>query len=102
MEHHTFCRLVSLEQPPKVKFLTLGSKFLYRGCTQVQTHQASTLTDRLAPRFEDTSSKQVSRSLDGAPVGVVDQRLMKDFPGPAGHVSTHGRGVVSAAGTRQA
>lgn len=97
VEHHTFYRLVSPEQPPKAKFLTLGSKFRYSGRTQAQTRQASTLIDRPAPHFERTSSKRVSRSLDGAPIGVVDQSLMKDFPGPAGEVSAYSRGVVSTA-----
>ncbi|XP_058591245.1 band 4.1-like protein 2 isoform X13 [Neofelis nebulosa] len=97
VEHHTFYRLVSPEQPPKAKFLTLGSKFRYSGRTQAQTRQASTLIDRPAPHFERTSSKRVSRSLDGAPVGVVDESLMKDFPGPAGEVSAHGPGAVSTA-----
>lgn len=41
-------------QPPKVKSLTLGSKFCYSGCTQVQTCQASPLTDRPAAHFECT------------------------------------------------
>lgn len=58
-------RLVSPEQPPKAKFLTLGSKFRYSGRTQAQTRQASSLIDRPAPHFERTSSKRVSRSLDG-------------------------------------
>ncbi|XP_040305142.1 band 4.1-like protein 2 isoform X10 [Herpailurus yagouaroundi] len=97
VEHHTFYRLVSPEQPPKAKFLTLGSKFRYSGRTQAQTRQASTLIDRPAPHFERTSSKRVSRSLDGAPVGVVDESLMKDFPGPAGEVSAYGPGAVSTA-----
>uniref|UniRef100_A0A452S387 Protein 4.1 n=1 Tax=Ursus americanus TaxID=9643 RepID=A0A452S387_URSAM len=97
VEHHTFYRLVSPEQPPKAKFLTLGSKFRYSGRTQAQTRQASTLIDRPAPHFERTSSKRVSRSLDGAPVGVVDQSLRKDFPGPAGEISAYGPEVVSTA-----
>lgn len=97
VEHHTFYRLVSPEQPPKAKFLTLGSKFRYSGRTQAQTRQASTLIDRPAPHFERTSSKRVSRSLDGAPIGAVDQSLMKEFPGPAGEVSPYGPGVVSTA-----
>ncbi|KAM9679226.1 band 4.1-like protein 2 isoform 8-T12 [Dama dama] len=95
VEHHTFYRLVSPEQPPKAKFLTLGSKFRYSGRTQAQTRQASSLIDRPAPHFERTSSKRVSRSLDGAPIDAVDQSLMKDFPGPAGEVSA--QGVVSTA-----
>ncbi|XP_036625247.1 band 4.1-like protein 2 isoform X2 [Trichosurus vulpecula] len=91
VEHHTFYRLVSPEQPPKAKFLTLGSKFRYSGRTQAQTRQASTLIDRPAPYFERTSSKRVSRSLDGAPIGVMDQ---KDFSVPAGDVSVYGPGVA--------
>ncbi|XP_012577348.1 PREDICTED: band 4.1-like protein 2 isoform X3 [Condylura cristata] len=97
VEHHTFYRLVSPEQPPKAKFLTLGSKFRYSGRTQAQTRQASTLIDRPAPHFERTSSKRVSRGVDGVPVGVVDQCLVKDFRGPAGEVSAHGPGGVTAA-----
>uniref|UniRef100_H0X399 Erythrocyte membrane protein band 4.1 like 2 n=1 Tax=Otolemur garnettii TaxID=30611 RepID=H0X399_OTOGA len=97
VEHHTFYRLVSPEQPPKAKFLTLGSKFRYSGRTQAQTRQASTLIDRPAPHFERTSSKRVSRSLDGAPIGVLDQSLMKDFPVSAGEISTYGPGIVSTA-----
>ncbi|XP_068794409.1 band 4.1-like protein 2 isoform X10 [Struthio camelus] len=88
VEHHTFFRLISPEQPPKAKFLTLGSKFRYSGRTQAQTRQASNLIDRPAPYFERTSSKRVSRSLDGAPIGISDQSLLRDFPsaraGPAG------------------
>ncbi|XP_075001920.1 band 4.1-like protein 2 isoform X2 [Calonectris borealis] len=80
VEHHTFFRLVSPEQPPKAKFLTLGSKFRYSGRTQAQTRQASNLIDRPAPYFQRTSSKRVSRSLDGAPMGISDQSLLRDFP----------------------
>ncbi|XP_075059178.1 band 4.1-like protein 2 isoform X13 [Mixophyes fleayi] len=81
VEHHTFYRLSSPEQPPKAKFLTLGSKFRYSGRTQAQTREASTRIDRPAPYFERTSSKRVSRSLDGAPIGsITDQSLLKEFP----------------------
>ncbi|XP_074846683.1 band 4.1-like protein 2 isoform X10 [Carettochelys insculpta] len=97
VEHHTFYRLVSPEQPPKAKFLTLGSKFRYSGRTQAQTRQASNLIDRPAPYFERTSSKRVSRSLDGAPVGVIDQSLLRDFSaatvGPAGDLVSDGEAV---------
>ncbi|XP_044280630.1 band 4.1-like protein 2 isoform X9 [Varanus komodoensis] len=96
VEHHTFYRLVSPEQPPKAKFLTLGSKFRYSGRTQAQTRQASNLIDRPAPYFERTSSKRVSRSLDGAPVGIPDQSLLKDFSAAA-MVPTGDR-IVEAAG----
>ncbi|NXJ98461.1 E41L2 protein, partial [Corythaixoides concolor] len=87
VEHHTFFRLVSPEQPPKAKFLTLGSKFRYSGRTQAQTRQASNLIDRPAPYFERTSSKRVSRSLDGAPMGISDQSLLRDFPATAGQAA---------------
>ncbi|XP_040206361.1 band 4.1-like protein 2 isoform X9 [Rana temporaria] len=81
VEHHTFYRLSSIEQPPKAKFLTLGSKFRYSGRTQAQTRDASMRIDRPAPYFERTSSKRVSRSLDGAPMGsITDQSLLKNVP----------------------
>ncbi|XP_027546948.1 band 4.1-like protein 2 isoform X8 [Neopelma chrysocephalum] len=86
VEHHTFFRLVSPEQPPKAKFLTLGSKFRYSGRTQAQTRQASNLIDRPAPYFERTSSKRVSRSLDGAPMGISDQSL-RDFSAAGGQTA---------------
>ncbi|KAI4882701.1 hypothetical protein NFI96_022345 [Prochilodus magdalenae] len=79
VEHHTFFRLTNPEQPTKSKFLTLGSKFRYSGRTQAQTRQASSLIDRPAPYFERTSSKRLSRSLDGAPViSVSDHGLPLD------------------------
>ncbi|KAM5164118.1 band 4.1-like protein 2 [Mantella aurantiaca] len=81
VENHTFYRLSSPEQPPKAKFLTLGSKFRYSGRTQAQTKDASMRIDRPAPYFERTSSKRVSRSLDGAPIGsITDQSLLKEGP----------------------
>uniref|UniRef100_A0A7M4FU37 Erythrocyte membrane protein band 4.1 like 2 n=1 Tax=Crocodylus porosus TaxID=8502 RepID=A0A7M4FU37_CROPO len=83
VEHHTFFRLISPEQPAKGKFLTLGSKFRYSGRTQAQTRQASNLIDRPAPYFERTSSKRISRSLDGAPVGITDQSLLRDLSATA-------------------
>lgn len=58
-------RLTSPEPPTKARFLTLGSKFRYSGRTQTQTRMASSLIDRPAPKFERTSSKRISRSLDG-------------------------------------
>uniref|UniRef100_A0A4W5JYG8 Erythrocyte membrane protein band 4.1 like 2 n=1 Tax=Hucho hucho TaxID=62062 RepID=A0A4W5JYG8_9TELE len=69
VENHTFFRLMTPEAPTKAKFLTLGSKFRYSGRTQAQTRQASTLIDRPAPYFERTSSKRISRSLDGGRPG---------------------------------
>ncbi|KAM4679414.1 band 4.1-like protein 2 isoform 1-T2 [Amazona ochrocephala] len=96
VEHHTFFRLVSPEQPPKAKFLTLGSKFRYSGRTQAQTRQASNLIDRPAPYFERTSSKRVSRSLDGAPMGISDLSLLRDFHA-TGVQTAGGRGIESEA-----
>lgn len=58
-------RLNAPEPPTKARFLTLGSKFRYSGRTQAQTRVASSLIDRPAPSFERTSSKRISRSLDG-------------------------------------
>ncbi|NXS35380.1 E41L2 protein, partial [Pomatostomus ruficeps] len=98
VEHHTFFRLVSPEQPPKVKFLTLGSKFRYSGRTQAQTRQASNLIDRPAPYFERTSSKRVSRSLDGAPMGISDQSLLRDFSATGGQAAGDKIIALEAAG----
>ncbi|XP_077367460.1 band 4.1-like protein 2 isoform X11 [Festucalex cinctus] len=68
VENHSFFRLNAPEPPVTPRFLTLGSKFRYSGRTQSQTRLASTLIDRPAPAFERTSSKRISRSLDGAPM----------------------------------
>ncbi|XP_061777788.1 band 4.1-like protein 3 isoform X8 [Nerophis ophidion] len=68
VEHHSFFRLVSPEEPPK-RFLTLGSKFRYSGRTQIQSRRASSQISRPAPNFPRCISKRnlLSRSLDGAP-----------------------------------
>uniref|UniRef100_A0A671SRA7 FERM domain-containing protein n=1 Tax=Sinocyclocheilus anshuiensis TaxID=1608454 RepID=A0A671SRA7_9TELE len=84
VEHHTFFRLVSTEQPTKTKFLTLGSKFRYSGRTQAQTRQASSLIDRPTPYFQRTSSKRISRSLDG---GIALHLLCLCVTGTLGLVS---------------
>uniref|UniRef100_A0A3B3BDE4 FERM domain-containing protein n=1 Tax=Oryzias melastigma TaxID=30732 RepID=A0A3B3BDE4_ORYME len=72
VEHHSFFRLVSPEEPPK-KFLTLGSKFHYSGRTQIQTRRASAQISRVPPNFPRCMSKRniLSRSLDGVFYGVV-------------------------------
>ncbi|KAM7389955.1 hypothetical protein PAMA_008235 [Pampus argenteus] len=66
VEHHSFFRLVSPEEPPK-RFLSLGSKFRYSGRTQIQTRRASAQISRPAPLFPRCISKRnmLSRSLDG-------------------------------------
>lgn len=81
---HSVHRLVSPEQPTKTKFLTLGSKFRYSGRTQAQTRQASSLIDRPAPAFQRTSSKRISRSLDG---GMAPHLLCLCVTGTLGLVS---------------
>ncbi|XP_042255623.1 band 4.1-like protein 3a isoform X3 [Thunnus maccoyii] len=67
VEHHSFFRLVSPEEPPK-RFLSLGSKFRYSGRTQIQSRRASAQISRPAPHFPRCISKRnmLSRSLDGA------------------------------------
>ncbi|KAM3860329.1 band 4.1-like protein 3a [Diretmus argenteus] len=81
VEHHSFFRLLSPEEPPK-KFLSLGSKFRYSGRTQVQTRRASAQIARPAPHFPRCTSKRytLSRSLDGAPRATPTHSL---FGSPA-------------------
>ncbi|XP_073431912.1 band 4.1-like protein 2 isoform X12 [Dendrobates tinctorius] len=103
VEHHTFYRLSSTEQPPKARFLTLGSKFRYSGRTQAQTREASTRIDRPAPSFERTASKRMSRSLDGAPIGsITDQSLLRDASVSIGDSGVDGLMSGSIATTREA
>uniref|UniRef100_A0A3Q2XNP4 FERM domain-containing protein n=1 Tax=Hippocampus comes TaxID=109280 RepID=A0A3Q2XNP4_HIPCM len=66
VEHHSFFRLLSPEEPPK-RFLSLGSKFHYSGRTQIQSRRASAQISRPAPHFPRCVSKRnlLSRSLDG-------------------------------------
>uniref|UniRef100_A0A1A8JEC3 Protein 4.1 n=1 Tax=Nothobranchius kuhntae TaxID=321403 RepID=A0A1A8JEC3_NOTKU len=83
VEHHTFFRLTSTEMvtTPR-KFLALGSKFRYSGRTQAQTRQASSLIDRPAPRFQRSSSKRNSRSLDGAMAITPDNKSSRPVSAP--------------------
>ncbi|XP_029934697.1 band 4.1-like protein 3a [Myripristis murdjan] len=66
VEHHSFFRLVSPEEPPR-RFLSLGSRFRFSGRTQVQSRRASAQIARPAPHFPRCTSKRytLSRSLDG-------------------------------------
>uniref|UniRef100_A0A8C5MQZ9 Erythrocyte membrane protein band 4.1 like 2 n=1 Tax=Leptobrachium leishanense TaxID=445787 RepID=A0A8C5MQZ9_9ANUR len=82
VEHHTFYRLSSPEQPPKARFLTLGSKFRYSGRTQAQTREASIRIDRPAPHFERTTSNRVSRSLDGGKSSDDIQNVVEEKKQP--------------------
>uniref|UniRef100_A0A3B5LD23 FERM domain-containing protein n=1 Tax=Xiphophorus couchianus TaxID=32473 RepID=A0A3B5LD23_9TELE len=79
VENHSFFRLNAPEPPTKARFLTLGSKFRYSGRTQAQTRLASSLIDRPAPSFERTSSKRISRSLDGGKTSSICMRESRTF-----------------------
>uniref|UniRef100_A0A8C6TKZ6 Erythrocyte membrane protein band 4.1 like 2 n=1 Tax=Neogobius melanostomus TaxID=47308 RepID=A0A8C6TKZ6_9GOBI len=85
VENHSFFRLNAPEPPTKARFLTLGSKFRYSGRTQAQTRVASSLIDRPAPNFERTSSKRISRSLDGGNELYISQlkRSFMEAPPPS-------------------
>ncbi|XP_034756566.1 band 4.1-like protein 2 isoform X15 [Etheostoma cragini] len=87
VENHSFFRLNAPEPPTKARFLTLGSKFRYSGRTQAQTRLASSLIDRPAPNFERTSSKRISRSLDGAPVINITEASSENGREP--HLELH-------------
>ncbi|XP_056283379.1 band 4.1-like protein 2 isoform X10 [Pseudoliparis swirei] len=87
VENHSFFRLTVPEQPAKARFLTLGSKFRYSGRTQAQTRTASSLIDRPAPNFQRTSSKRISRSLDGAPRISITEATSEN--GRESHLDLH-------------
>lgn len=58
VEHHTFFRLTSPEEPAKHRILLpkFGSKFRYSGRTQYQSKQASMQIKRQPPEFQRTLS----------------------------------------------
>ncbi|XP_063758139.1 band 4.1-like protein 2 isoform X13 [Eleginops maclovinus] len=87
VENHSFFRLNAPEPPTKARFLTLGSKFRYSGRTQAQSRVASSLIDRPAPCFERTSSKRISRSLDGAPMIRITEATSENGGDP--HLELH-------------
>ncbi|XP_057679013.1 band 4.1-like protein 2 isoform X3 [Corythoichthys intestinalis] len=89
VENHSFFRLNAPEPPTTPRFLTLGSKFRYSGRTQTQTRLASTLIDRPAPTFERTSSKRISRSLDGAPMISITEARDTTENGHDPHLDLH-------------
>ncbi|XP_019743096.1 band 4.1-like protein 3 isoform X2 [Hippocampus comes] len=88
VEHHSFFRLLSPEEPPK-RFLSLGSKFHYSGRTQIQSRRASAQISRPAPHFPRCVSKRnlLSRSLDGAPSDTPKSSL-NGSPAIAGSTQT--------------
>ncbi|XP_019714941.1 band 4.1-like protein 2 isoform X4 [Hippocampus comes] len=96
VENHSFFRLNAPEPPTTPRFLTLGSKFRYSGRTQTQTRLASTLIDRPAPAFERTSSKRISRSLDGAPmISITEASTTENGHEP--HLELHSDSKVEEA-----
>lgn len=58
VEHHTFFRLMTPEEPSKTRISLprFGSKFRYSGRTQYQSKQASMQIKRMPPEFERTLS----------------------------------------------
>ncbi|KAM4712694.1 band 4.1-like protein 2 isoform 9-T9 [Anableps anableps] len=103
VENHSFFRLNAPEPPTKARFLTLGSKFRYSGRTQAQTRLASSLIDRPAPSFERTSSKRISRSLDGAPViSITEAGSETAENGRDPHLELHSDSKVSVPQTEAA
>ncbi|XP_063350934.1 band 4.1-like protein 2 isoform X11 [Pelmatolapia mariae] len=96
VENHSFFRLNAPEAPTKARFLTLGSKFRYSGRTQAQTRMASSLIDRPAPSFERTSSKRISRSLDGAPmISITEAGRESAENGREPHLELHSDSKVT-------
>ncbi|XP_012772015.3 band 4.1-like protein 2 isoform X15 [Maylandia zebra] len=96
VENHSFFRLNAPEPPTKARFLTLGSKFRYSGRTQAQTRMASSLIDRPAPSFERTSSKRISRSLDGAPmISITEAGRESAENGREPHLELHSDSKVT-------
>ncbi|XP_041661076.1 band 4.1-like protein 2 isoform X10 [Cheilinus undulatus] len=103
VENHSFFRLNAPEAPTKARFLTLGSKFRYSGRTQAQTRVASSLIDRPAPSFERTSSKRISRSLDGAPmISITEAGRDTAENGRDPHLELHSDNKVSVPKTEAA
>ncbi|XP_069014559.1 band 4.1-like protein 2 isoform X10 [Embiotoca jacksoni] len=103
VENHSFFRLNAPEPPAKARFLTLGSKFRYSGRTQAQSRMASSLIDRPAPNFERTSSKRISRSLDGAPmISITEAGRDTAENGREPHLELHSDSKVNVPQTEAA
>lgn len=64
VEHHTFFRLTTPEEPAKHRLLLprFGSKFRYSGRTQYQSKQASLQIKRQPPEFQRTLSRSTNHS----------------------------------------
>lgn len=79
VEHHTFFRLTTPEEPAKHRNLLprFGSKFRYSGRTQFQSKQASMQIKRQPPEFERTLSTRnwANRAIQNG--RILDRDLIK-------------------------
>lgn len=79
VEHHTFFRLMTPEEPAKHRILLprFGSKFRYSGRTQYQSKQASMQIKRLPPEFQRTPSTRnwANRAIENG--RTLDKELIK-------------------------
>ena len=82
VEHHTFFRLMSPEEPHKHRILLprFGSKFSYSGRTQYQSKQASMQIKRNPPEFQRTLSKSFNRSQNYGQTQNNNQNNNKNHP----------------------
>lgn len=80
VEHHTFFRLMTPEEPAKNRILLprFGSKFRYSGRTQYQSKQASMQIKRLPPEFQRTLSTRnwANRAIENG--RILDKDLIKN------------------------
>lgn len=80
VEHHTFFRLMTPEEPSKHRILLprFGSKFRYSGRTQYQSKQASMQIKRQPPEFQRTLSTRnwANRAIENG--RVLDRDLIKN------------------------
>lgn len=79
VEHHTFFRLMSPEEPTKHRILLprFGSKFRYSGRTQYQSKQASLQIKRHPPEFQRTMSTRnwANRAIENG--RILDKDLVR-------------------------
>lgn len=80
VEHHTFFRLMTPEEPAKHRVLLprFGSKFRYSGRTQYQSKQASMQIKRQPPEFQRTLSTRnwANRAIENG--GSSDKEMIKN------------------------
>lgn len=92
VEHHTFFRLMSPEEPTKHRILLprFGSKFRYSGRTQYQSKQASMQITRNPPEFQRTLSTRNWANK------AIDSEVSKDVK-PASTATQHKRPIGGVA-----